>query len=279
MEAYIITGTSGSGKTTALKAFEDLDFYCVDNIPVVLLEKFFEVIFKYDNQLKKVAVGVDIREKLFLDFFQKIFEKLKNDYSFVKIIYLDAKDEVILTRFKETRRDHPLKEDDFIKAIKLEREKLSYLRNVAEISIDTSDFNVHILKKFIYNNFSSNKKDFFKINIVSFGYKNGILTEGDLIFDVRFLINPYFIEELKNKTGNDEDVQNFIFSDKRAIVFLDKTVELLYFLLPEYRNEGKSFLIIGIGCTGGIHRSVAIANRLSNILERDYAVVLRHRDL
>ncbi len=279
MEAYIITGTSGSGKTTVLKAFEDLDFYCVDNMPVVLIENFFEVIFKYNNKLDRVALGVDIREKLFLDYFQKTFEKLKKIYPFIKIIYLDAKDEVILNRFKETRRNHPLKEGDFLKAITLEREKLSYLKEVAEIIIDTSDFNLHGLKKFIYNNFSLNKRESFKVNLVSFGFKNGILSEGDLIFDVRFLKNPYFVPELKNKTGNDLEVQNYIFSDNRAEIFLNKLLNLFEFLFPEYKNEGKNFLIIGLGCTGGIHRSVAIANRLSKLLEKNYLVVLRHRDL
>ncbi len=279
MEAYIVTGTSGSGKTTVLKSFEDLDFYCVDNIPVVLLENFFEIVFKYDDQFKKVAVGVDIREKVFLDFFQEIFEKLKKKYPFVKIIYLDAKDEVILNRFKETRRKHPLNKDDFLKAITLEREKLKYLKEVAEIIIDTSDFNLHLLKKFIYNNFSNEKKDFFKVNIVSFGYKNGILLEADLIFDVRFLPNPYFDDKLRNKTGNEEDVKNFIFSDERAEKFLSKVVGLLEFLLPEYLKEGKTYLVLGIGCTGGMHRSVAIANKLTEVLKSNYSVVLRHRDL
>ncbi len=277
--AYIITGTSGSGKTTVLKAFEDIDYYCVDNIPTVLLPELFKVIESSYDKIKNIAVGVDIREKMFLDNFETLFTELNTLYPYIKVIFVDAEDNVILKRFKETRRVHPLKESDFKKALTKERDALKFLRNKAQIVIDSSNFNVHQLKKFIYNNFSTDNFHNFNVNIVSFGFKNGILAEGDIIFDVRFLKNPYFVDELRGKSGKDRDVVEYIFSDSKADTFILKTLDLLNFLIPEYQNEGKKYVVIGIGCTGGIHRSVAISEALYGKLKESYNIILRHRDI
>ncbi len=278
MDIYIVTGTSGAGKSTVLKAFEDLDFYCVDNIPTILLPNFFEVLDNFSENIKNVAIGVDIREKIFLNEFAKIFNEINLNNINLKIIFLDAKDEIIVRRFKETRRLHPLKLKNFIEALKFERENLKFLKDKANIFIDTSNFNVHELKKFIYDNFSTGE-EYFTVNLVSFGFKNGNLIEGDMIFDVRFLKNPYFVNELKYKSGKDPLVRQYIFSDKKTKVFIKKTLDFLNFLLPEFKNEGKSYVVIGIGCTGGIHRSVAIAEEIGNGLMNNYNVSVRHRDI
>ena len=281
ISGYIITGVSGSGKSTVLKALEDIGFYCADNIPTILLPQFFEIFETYSKSIKNVAVGVDIRENFFLDKFPEIYsEFLKNRKNMdIKIIYLDANDEEIIKRFKETRRLHPLKTEDFREGLKIERKKLSFIKDNADIFIDTSFFNVHRLKKFVYNNLSFENPDMFKVNIVSFGFKNGILSEADLVFDVRFLKNPYFIPELKSKTGNEPEITDYVLSDHRTTKFLEHLYKLLSFLLPEFRKEGKSFSVIGIGCTGGMHRSVVIANKIAEILDKDYNCIVRHRDI
>ncbi len=277
-KCYIITGTSGSGKTTALKAFEDMDFYCMDNIPTIMIPNVIKIL-KEKTKIKKIAIGVDIREKVFLNSFNDVFNILKKDYKFIEIIFLFADKNVILKRYKETRRVHPLMKDDLLKAIQEEEKTLEPIKKNANIFIDTTNFNVHDLKKFIYENFGEETLPELKINIVSFGFKNGILTEGDLIFDVRFIPNPFFIEELKNRNGNDKDVFQYVFGFNQTIEFYEKIVDLLKFLIPLYKKEGKRFLIVGIGCTGGKHRSVAIANKLFDDLKKLYNVSLKHRDL
>ena len=279
--AYIVTGISGSGKSTVLKSLEDMGFYCADNIPTMLLPQFFQLFETHSQAIKNIAVGVDIREKFFLDKFPEIyFNSLKKIPRLnIKIIYIDADDEIIIKRFKETRRIHPLQTDDFREALKIERKNLETIKYNADIYIDTTHFNVHNLKNFIYDNLNIEVMDIFKVNIISFGFKNGILSEADIVFDVRFLNNPYFVPELKDKTGNNQEIKDYVFSDKRAKKFLDKTVALLKFLLPEYKKEGKPFSVIGIGCTGGVHRSVVMANSLAQVLKNNYKVIVRHRDI
>ena len=281
ISAYIITGVSGSGKSTALKALEDLGFYCSDNIPTILLPEFFKTLQSYSQGVKNIAVGVDVREQFFLEKFPEVYlSSLKNIKGLnLKIIYIDASDDVIIRRFKETRRIHPLKAENYLEGLKIEREKLSFIKANADIYINTTNFNVHNLQKFIYNNLKFDSEKNFKVNIVSFGFKNGILSEADLIFDVRFLRNPYFVSTLRDKTGNEKEVTDYIFTDERAGKFIAYLENFLKFILPEFIKEGKIFSIIGIGCTGGMHRSVAIANRIGTILEKQYNIFIRHRDI
>ena len=278
MECYIVTGLSGSGKTTALKAFEDLGFYCIDNIPLILIPDAINTLIN-KTDISKIAIGVDIRERFFLDKFEVFFNETKKRYPFIKIIYLFADKKVIIKRFKETRRIHPLKNYSFIDAIEKEEKILESLKNKAEILIDTSTFTVHELKKYIYDNFSTDDFKIFHVNIVSFGFKNGILIEGDLIFDVRFIPNPFFIENLKLKTGLDKEVVDFIFSFKETVIFYNKVKSLMEFLIPLYKKEGKNILIIGFGCTGGQHRSVVLANKIYHDLKDIFPMTIRHRDL
>ena len=278
MECYIITGLSGSGKTTVLKAFEDLGYYCIDNIPTILIPDAISILISKTN-ISKVALGVDIREQVFINKFEEVFETLQKEYKFVKIIFLYAEENILLRRFKETRRQHPLKNLPLIEAIRTENKILEFIKEKSEYIINTSYYTVHELKKYIYDNFSDKSDDIFNVNIISFGYKNGILLEGDLIFDVRFIPNPFFVEELRDKTGNDEEVCSFVFKFETTKVFYKKLLDFLKFVIPEYKKEGKSILIIGIGCTGGKHRSVAIANRLYHDLKDNFPMEIRHRDL
>ncbi len=278
MECYIITGLSGSGKTTVLKAFEDLGYYCIDNIPTILIPDAISILISKTN-ISKVALGVDIREQVFINKFEEVFETLQKEYKFVKIIFLYAEENILLRRFKETRRQHPLKNLPLIEAIRTENKILEFIKEKSEYIINTSYYTVHELKKYIYHNFSDKSDDIFNVNIISFGYKNGILLEGDLIFDVRFIPNPFFIEELRDKTGNDEEVCSFVFKFETTKVFYKKLLDFLKFVIPEYKKEGKSILIIGIGCTGGKHRSVVIANRLYHDLKDNFPMEIRHRDL
>ncbi len=278
MECYIITGLSGSGKTTVLKAFEDLGYYCIDNIPTILIPDAISILISKTN-ISKVALGVDIREQVFINKFEEVFKTLQKEYKFVKIIFLYAEENILLRRFKETRRQHPLKNLPLIEAIRTENKILEFIKEKSEYIINTSYYTVHELKKYIYDNFSDKSDDIFNVNIISFGYKNGILLEGDLIFDVRFIPNPFFVEELRDKTGNDEEVCSFVFKFEITKVFYKKLLDFLKFVIPEYKKEGKSILIIGIGCTGGKHRSVAIANRLYNDLKDNFPMEIRHRDL
>ncbi len=278
MICYIITGLSGSGKTTVLKAFEDLGYYCIDNLPTILVPQTLEILTT-QTKITKIALGIDIREQVFINKFEEVFNLLTKKFHFVKIIFLYANDSVLIKRFKETRRQHPLKELSIAEAIETEKKILNNIKNIAEYLIDTSYYNVHELKKFIYENFSTSDTEIFNINIISFGYKNGILLEGDLIFDVRFIPNPYFQENLKEKTGYDKEVIDYIFKFEKTKLFYKKLIDFLQFVIPEYKEEGKNILIIGIGCTGGRHRSVAIANKLYDDLKNKFPVTLKHRDL
>ncbi len=278
MECYIITGLSGSGKTTVLKAFEDLGYYCIDNIPTILIPDAISILISKTN-ISKVALGVDVREQVFINKFEEVFKTLQKEYKFVKIIFLYAEENILLRRFKETRRQHPLKNLPLIEAIRTENKILEFIKEKSEYIINTSYYTVHELKKYIYDNFSDKSDDIFNVNIISFGYKNGILLEGDLIFDVRFIPNPFFVDDLRDKTGNDEEVCSFVFNFEITKVFYKKLLDFLKFVIPEYKKEGKSILIIGIGCTGGKHRSVAIANRLYHDLKDNFPMEIRHRDL
>jgi len=282
LRVVIITGLSGSGKSTALRALEDIGFFCVDNLPVILLPKFLAITTVSSPEIRKVAMVMDLRERSFLDKYQRIFAGLKQKGYKIEILFLESSDESLLHRFSETRRIHPLSERGMIMdGIMMEREKLSSLKKMADKIIDTTSVNVHQLKDIVQRHFSpSSRNKKMAINITSFGYKYGLTVEADLVFDVRFLPNPYFIEDLKNYDGHNVAVQNYVMQHKQSKEFLKKILDLMNLLIPLYEKEGKVRLNIAMGCTGGKHRSVVMANKLASYFSsKKYLVNLSHRDI
>ncbi|MCI5858838.1 MAG: RNase adapter RapZ [Blautia sp.] len=283
MKFVIVTGMSGAGKSTALKMLEDMGYFCVDNLPIALLPKFAELAHAPGSDISQVAVGVDIRNGRSLDEMSSVLEHLKASGVAYQILYLEASDEVLVKRYKETRRTHPLAKQGRVEdGIRQEREKLLYLKENATYILDTSQLLTRELKKALEQIFAGEKN--FKnlmITVLSFGFKYGIPSDCDLVFDVRFLPNPYYVEGLKYKTGNDKEVQDFVMGYELSHTFLDKLVDMLEFLIPNYILEGKNQLVIGIGCTGGKHRSVTLANKLFEALSNcpEYGVRLEHRDV
>ena len=283
MRFVIVTGMSGGGKSTALRMLEDVGFYCVDNLPVPLIEKFVELIAMPNSEVGKVALGLDVRADQPFEDAQKVLEKLKeNGYSF-EILFMEASDQVLLKRYKETRRMHPLSPDGRVEdGILKERKILQDIRSKADYVIDTSKLLTRELKEEIDRIFVKNEDyNSLMITILSFGFKHGIPADADLVFDVRFLPNPFYIDELKYKTGNDKEVQDYVMSFPEAETFIDKLCDMLSFLIPNYVKEGKYQLVIGIGCTGGKHRSVTLANRLYSRLKNkgNYGLKIAHRDV
>ena len=283
MKFVIVTGMSGAGKSTALKMLEDMGYFCVDNLPIALLPKFAELAHAPGSDISQVAVGVDIRNGRSLDEMASVLENLKASGVAYQILYREASDEVLVKRYKETRRAHPLAKQGRVEdGIRLEREKLLYLKENATYILDTSQLLTRELKKALEQILVEEKN--FKnlmITVLSFGFKYGIPNDCDLVFDVRFLPNPYYVDGLKYKTGNDEEVQDFVMDYEISHIFLDKLVDMLNFLIPNYILEGKNQLVIGIGCTGGKHRSVTLANKLFEALSdrSEYGVRLEHRDV
>ena len=283
MKFVIVTGMSGAGKSTALKMLEDMGYFCVDNLPIALLPKFAELAHAPGSDISQVAVGVDIRNGRSLDEMASVLENLKASGVAYQILYLEASDEVLVKRYTETRRAHPLAKQGRVEdGIRLEREKLLYLKENATYILDTSQLLTRELKKALEQILVEEKN--FKnlmITVLSFGFKYGIPNDCDLVFDVRFLPNPYYVDGLKYKTGNDEEVQDFVMDYEISHIFLDKLVDMLNFLIPNYILEGKNQLVIGIGCTGGKHRSVTLANKLFEALSdrSEYGVRLEHRDV
>src|SRR5882757_665609 len=281
-ELVIITGLSGSGKASALKAFEDLGYYSVDNLPLDLLPAFADLV-RQSTEILRAALVVDVREGQRLDQFPKLLNKLRKVLP-TQVFFLEASDAVLLRRFSETRRPHPLgRSETVVKAIDAERRLLDPIRNVADETVDTSQHNVHELRAFILSKFergSSSDTKNLMISFVSFGYKNGVPLEADLVFDVRFLPNPHFVPEFRPLTGKHPKVAQYIRQFPQTGEFLDKTTDLLLFLLPHYIQEGKSYLTVAFGCTGGQHRSVMIAEELRKRLARaGYRVKNTHRDM
>ncbi len=276
----VITGLSGSGKSTALKALEDIGFYCVDNLPVVLLPKFLEIQADTSGEISKIGLGMDMREKLFLEK-TAILSELKEHGHQIEIVFLDASDESLLSRFKETRRTHPLSETgNVMEGIALEREKLSGLRAMADKVIDTSSYNVHQLKETIQKYVLSPTHKKLLMNLVSFGYRYGLPPDADIVLDVRFLPNPFFIEGLREFDGSDKQVEQYVMDREETQTFLSELCKMMEFLIPNYEKEGKAYLNIALGCTGGKHRSVVIANKLGEFLaEKEYIVNVSHRDM
>jgi len=282
LRLVIVSGLSGSGKTNALKCFEDLGFFCVDNLPPPLLPVFADLCTQSSAGITKVAVGIDIRERDFLRDFLTISEHLKGEGYQYELIFFEANDEVLVRRFSETRRPHPLaKNTPILEGIQMEREQLAELKKRSDRIIDTSTFTLQQLKDVIaqyYLDQGEVRKP--SISVISFGYKYGIPYETDLLFDVRFLQNPNFVSELKPLSGEDAAVQEYVFRKPEADRFIDLVKSFLSFLVPFYEKEGRPYLTLAIGCTGGRHRSVAIARRLHDDLKAaHYQTVLRHRDV
>lgn len=283
MRFVIVTGMSGSGKRTAMKMLEDVGFYCVDNLPVPLIEKFVDLIATPNSEINKVALGLDVRADQSFDDAQRILEQLKETGYVFEILFLEASDAVLLKRYKETRRLHPLSPEGRVEeGVQKEREILQGIKQKADYVIDTSNLLTRELKEEIDHIFVRNEEyNSLMVNILSFGFKNGIPADADLVFDVRFLPNPFYIDELKHKTGNDKEVQDYVMSFSEAGEFLQKLVDMLDFLIPNYVKEGKHQLVIGIGCTGGKHRSVTLANELYAKMKNhgNYGTKLYHRDI
>lgn len=278
---FIITGLSGSGKSTAMAAFEDAGFYCIDNMPVDLLPKFLEMPIERDSEIAGIALVMDLRERGFLTRYGAVFDELKKKGYYFEILFLEAAEKVLVQRYSETRRQHPMSSGkSLLEDIRLEKSQLDDLRSAADLIINTSELNVHELKAKILDIAQKTRKTArMRINVVSFGFKYGIPYDADLIMDVRFLANPYFIPELKQLDGEAQAIKDFVLGHRETGEFLEKYFNLIDFLIPLYEREGKTYLTIAIGCTGGRHRSVAIARTIyEHIHAMGKTVELNHRD-
>ena len=279
-ELVILTGMSGSGKLSALKAFEDLGYYSVDNLPLELIPRFADLV-RQSAEIERAALVVDVREGMRLDRFPSILKKVRKVLP-TRVVFLEASEDALVRRFSETRRPHPMgRTGTVVQGIRAERKRLDPVRNVADIVLDTTKFNVHELRAHINAQFerAGDPKNL-TISSTSFGFKNGVPTEADLVFDVRFLPNPHFVPEFRKLTGRHPRVAKYIRQFPQTQEFLDKTADLLKFLLPHYIEEGKSYLTVAFGCTGGQHRSVFIAEEMKKRLEAEgHRVKTAHRDM
>ncbi|MBK6796608.1 MAG: RNase adapter RapZ [Acidobacteria bacterium] len=281
-QLVIITGLSGSGMSAAMNSFEDMGYFCVDNLPVQLIPSFVHLFEMKESGIHRAALGVNIREGEFLNNFPQVYAQLRarGDIE-TTVVFLEAGDAVLQRRYSETRRPHPLGEGTVLEAVVAERLKLQPIRDVADVVIDTSDHTVHTLRAWLKNRFApENAEQQTEITVVSFGFKHGVPLDVDLLFDVRFLPNPHFVPELKELTGNDAPVIEFLDKTPEAHETIDRFNGLLDYLMPMYQREGKSYVTVGIGCTGGKHRSVAVANALGKHLNREgYHARVMHRDV
>ncbi len=283
MRFIIVTGMSGAGKTEATRSLEDMGYFCVDNLPPKLIPKFAEACVQSQGKINKVALVIDIRGGVFFDDLFESLNYLKNEDFKYEILFLDASDEVLVKRFKESRRSHPLAPGSrIITGIASERNKLREVKDRADIIIDTSKYAIKDLREEMSKNYGDAKEPEkqLSVTILSFGFKYGIPVDSDLVFDVRFIPNPFYIPQLKPYSGNDEPVKNYVLEQIETKTFIEKTVDLLEFLIPNYKKEGKRQLIISIGCTGGRHRSVAIANNIyENLSNKNFNIYVEHRDI
>lgn len=283
MRFVIVTGMSGGGKSTAMKMLEDAGFYCADNMPVALIDKFVELLTMPNCEIQKVALGLDVRADQSFDDVNRLLGRLRESKYPFEVLFLEASNAVLLKRYKESRRLHPLSSDgDLMQGITRERQVLGSVRAKADYVIDTTNLLTRELKSELERIFVNNEKyNSLMVNIVSFGFKHGIPQDADLVFDVRFLPNPFYIDELKYKTGLDQEVQDYVMSYQEAHEFLNKLTDMISFLIPNYVKEGKYQLVVAIGCTGGQHRSVTLAGELFNKFRNqgDYGLTLRHRDV
>lgn len=284
MRFVIVTGMSGAGKSTALKMLEDVGYFCVDNLPVPLISKLAELLVVPGTEMNKVALGVDIRSGHSFEELEHVLNELDTAAVKYEILYLESSDDVLIKRYKETRRFHPLSGSSgrVDRGIEKERERLGFLKKKADYLIDTSHMLTRELKRELNKIYVQNKEyNNLYITVLSFGFKYGIPNDADLVFDVRFLPNPYYIEELRPLSGNDSEVRDYVMENEKAGIFLKQLVDMVEFLIPNYIAEGKTQLVIGIGCTGGKHRSVTLANELYEALEEtdNYGIRIEHRDI
>lgn len=281
MKFVIVTGLSGSGKSETMKALEDMGFYCVDNLPPALITKFAQLCYQPNSSIEKVALGVDIRGRKFFKELHESLGYLKSQNYKYEMVYLECSDDMLLKRYKMTRRNHPLSNNIQIpEGIKLERSIMEPLKEISDCIIDTTNMKPKDLKEEIEKIYSIGESSkTLTISVVSFGFKHGIPVDCDLMFDVRFLPNPYYIENLRPKTGDDKEVRDYVMNSNVSIEFYNKLSDMIDFLVPQYIEEGKHHLVIGIGCTGGRHRSVTISNMIyDDLINKGYRVVKKHRD-
>lgn len=280
LKLVIITGMSGAGKTVAMQSLEDLGYFCVDNLPPSLLPKFWELM-KESDKMDKIALVMDLRGREFFDSIEPALDELDNtNFITTKILFLEADDKVLVSRYKETRRHHPLEPNgSVLDGINAERELLSDLKGRSQLVINTSNMSPRELRERINNEFQTEDKDVFNVQLMSFGFKYGIPIDADLVFDVRFLPNPHYIDKMRPLTGLDEDVYEYVMKWPETMAFLDKLVDLLMFTLPFYKREGKTQLVIAIGCTGGQHRSVALTEYVGKAIQQKYETTISHRDM
>ncbi|EPE7742668.1 RNase adapter RapZ [Listeria monocytogenes] len=280
LKLVIITGMSGAGKTVAMQSLEDLGYFCVDNLPPSLLPKFWELM-KESDKMDKIALVMDLRGREFFDSIEPALDELDNtNFITTKILFLEADDKVLVSRYKETRRHHPLEPNgSVLDGINAERELLSDLKGRSQLVINTSNMAPRELRERINNEFQTEDKDIFNVQLMSFGFKYGIPIDADLVFDVRFLPNPHYIDKMRPLTGLDEDVYEYVMKWPETQTFLDKLVDLLRFTLPFYKREGKTQLVIAIGCTGGQHRSVALTEFVGKAIQQKYETTISHRDM
>lgn len=281
MKFIIVTGLSGSGKSEAMRALEDMGFYCVDNLPPTLIPKFAELCYQSNSTIDKVALGIDVRGRKFFEALHESLNTLRKDKYPFEVLYLDCADDILLKRYKMTRRNHPLAINRQIpEGIKMERTILEPLKEIADCIIDTSNMKPKDLKEEISRIYANGEiNNNLTISVVSFGFKHGIPSDSDLVFDVRFLPNPYYVDELRSKTGEEQDVRDYVMNSDISHQFYEKLLDMINFLVPQYIEEGKHHLVISIGCTGGRHRSVTISNLISDeLMKQGYRVVKKHRD-
>ncbi|KRN28497.1 glmZ(sRNA)-inactivating NTPase [Lactobacillus selangorensis] len=280
LKLVIITGMSGAGKTIAMQSFEDLGYFCVDNMPPALLPKFWELV-KKSGEVTKVALVIDLRSRAFYDQIISAISKLDNtNFIDTKILFLDATNEELVARYKETRRSHPLAmEGRLMDGIVKERQLLAKVKGESQLVIDTTNLTPRQLREQIFENFKNETMPTFHIEVMSFGFKYGLPIDADIVMDVRFLPNPFYIPEYKPMTGLDKPVYDYVMNQPATEEFYSKFIDMLRLIMPGYQKEGKTSLTIAIGCTGGQHRSVALAERTGHDLEQDYAVDITHRDI
>ena len=280
-ELVIVTGMSGAGKTVAMQSFEDLGYFCVDNMPPELLPKFWELI-KETGKIHKVALVIDLRARNFYDEINEVLSELKHNLGIdIRILFLDASNEELVARYKETRRSHPLSRDSRpLDGIRRERELLSGIKTQAQLVVDTSKLSPRQLREEIFHSFQTDEGQYpFHIDVMSFGFKYGLPIDADIVMDVRFLPNPYYVPELRDKTGLDQEVYDYVMNSDKTTEFVNHFEALLQTVIPGYIKEGKTNVVIAIGCTGGQHRSVALARRTGEFLKKDHHVTIAHRDV